>query len=460
MNQIKQLEAQIASLDMTRRQLYGTDRAYQENSAGESAPLVDAPPAQADILGLDDFNVPADGKADGKDAKQVQDASGDVYQQYLDQQFAEQYGLLDRKSRVNDSYDRSARRSAALIGGLVFSGAAASAGAAGSGNATGPGNVRNGVPVPDNGPGGASAGNDTGTQARRVVNPSATYGYGNALGDVANGVYAALQDFKGAAANAIDTASIATMGYANALLDAPLSSIPGQPIGIAPGRGGPYYPEPWQTSTSGPPLNREEALQINGSFDMRQGRAGYGTDPGIPGQATPSTQPGTRRASFEQHDPRDLENAAGLLNMTQGGPEFATIAGEPVQWVMLPGPNQVNTIGPDEMKRFRVNLDAPQPSDAANQANANPTKFLKMFKENKETRQGIATRVANWAANAALTASTMSSFAADPVMGPYLANAGLNIQAISSSRGYGKRKRSAKSSFAGNFRGGRKKGRR
>jgi len=65
MNQIKQLEAQIASLDMTRRQLYGTDQAYQENS-GEPAPLVDAPPAQADILGLDDFNndVAAQGAPD------------------------------------------------------------------------------------------------------------------------------------------------------------------------------------------------------------------------------------------------------------------------------------------------------------------------------------------------------------------------------------------------------------
>ena len=65
MNQIKQLEAQIASLDMTRRQLYGTDQAYQENS-GEPAPLVDAPPAQAYILGLDDFNndVAAQGAPD------------------------------------------------------------------------------------------------------------------------------------------------------------------------------------------------------------------------------------------------------------------------------------------------------------------------------------------------------------------------------------------------------------
>ena len=36
MNQIKQLEAQIASLDMTRRQLYGTDQAYQFRRASAS----------------------------------------------------------------------------------------------------------------------------------------------------------------------------------------------------------------------------------------------------------------------------------------------------------------------------------------------------------------------------------------------------------------------------------------
>ncbi len=117
---------------------------------------------------------------------------------------------------------------------------------------------------------------------------------------------------------------------------------------------------------------------------------------------------------------------------------------------------------PGEMKRFRVNLTAAsQPSDAANQANDNPTKFLKMFKiQEGETRQGIAAKVLNWAANAALTAATMNAFVADPVMQPYLANAGLNIQAILPSRGYGngKRKRSVKSSFAVGR--GRKKGRR
>jgi len=129
------------------------------------------------------------------------------------------------------------------------------------------------------------------------------------------------------------------MGYANAVLDAPVASIPGQPTGILPGRGGPYVTEPWQSSTSGAPLHREEALQINGSFDMRNGRAGYGTDPEIPGQSTPVNLPGTR--AFEQHDPRVLENSAGLLNMTQGGPEFATIAGDPVDFRMLPGPGQV-----------------------------------------------------------------------------------------------------------------------
>jgi uncharacterized membrane protein YgcG len=94
-------------------------------------------------------------------------------------------------------------------------------------------------------------------------------------------------------------------------------------------------------------------------------------------------------------------------------------------------------------------------------ANVNPTKFLRIKRQDfEETRQGIAARVVNWAANAALTAATMKAFAADPVMRPYLSNAGLNIQAILPSRGYGngKRKRSVKSSFAVGR--GRKKGRR
>jgi hypothetical protein len=248
------------------------------------------------------------------------------------------------------------------------------------------------------------------------------------------------------------------MGYANAVLDAPVASIPGQPTGILPGRGGPYFPEPWQTSTSGAPLHREEALQINGSFDMRNGRAGYGTDTGIPGQSTPLNLPGTQ--AFYQYEPSDLERAAGLLNMMQGGPEFATIAGDPVDFRMLPGPGQV-VMGGDPAYRLNL-MAAPQTSDAVNAANDNPTKFLKMFNrtEFEETRQGIAARVVNWAANAALTAATMKAFAADPVLRPYLSNAGLNIQALLPSRGYGngKRKRSVRSSFAVGR--GRKKGRR
>jgi hypothetical protein len=147
--------------------------------------------------------------------------------------------------------------------------------------------------------------------------------------------------------------------------------------------------------------------------------------------------------------------------MTQGGPEVATIAGDPLTLQALQGPGVLVMGDPGEMKRFRVNLTAaPQTSDAVNAANDNPTKFLKMFKrsEFEETRQGIAARVVNWAANAALTAATMKAFAADPVMRPYLANAGLNIQALLPSRGYGKRKRSVKSSFAVGR--GRKKGRR
>jgi hypothetical protein len=335
MNQIKQLEAQIASLDMTRRQLYGTDQAYQENS-GEPAPLVDAPPAQADILGLDDFNndVAAQGAPDP--VQTVQPMESKLLSDVGDTKTLTRAQLAEERAR---RFDARAARSAALIGGLMFSGAAASAGAAGSGNATGPGGVRNDIPVPDNGQGGASAGNDAGAQARPVVNPPATYGYGAALGDLANGVYGALQGLPGAVGNAIDAASIAATSYANAVLDAPVASIPGQPTGILPGRGGPYFPEPWQTSTSGAPLHREEALQINGSFDMRNGRAGYGTDTGIPGQSTTLILTGTR--AFEQHDPRVLENAAGLLNMTQGGPEVATIAGDPVDFRMLPGPGQV-----------------------------------------------------------------------------------------------------------------------
>ena len=208
MNQIKQLEAQIASLDMTRRQLYGTDQAYQENS-GEPAPLVDAPPAQADILGLDDFNndVAAQGAPDP--VQTVQPMESKLLSDVGDTKTLTRAQLAEERAR---RFDARAARSAALIGGLMFSGAAASAGAAGSGNATGPGGVRNDIPVPDNGQGGASAGNDAGAQARPVVNPPATYGYGAALGDLANGVYGALQGLPGAVGNAIDAASIATMG--------------------------------------------------------------------------------------------------------------------------------------------------------------------------------------------------------------------------------------------------------
>ena len=88
--------------------------------------------------------------------------------------------------------------------------------------------------------------------------------------------------------------------------------------------------------------------------------------------------------------------------------------------------------------------------------------IVKLFRDTEieETREGIAARITQWWARGAVTAATMSSFAADPVMRPYLANAGLNIQALLPSRGYGngKRKRSVKSSFAVGR--GRKKGRR
>ena len=86
-------------------------------------------------------------------------------------------------------------------------------------------------------------------------------------------------------------------------------------------------------------------------------------------------------------------------------------------------------------------------------------KRLGKQREGKQATKRLNT-VLRLVTNSLLTTAAQQNLVMIPKVSQFLSANGVNIQAITGSRGYGKRKRSAKSSFAGNFRGGRKKGRR
>ena len=449
---IKQLEAQIAALDISRRQVYGTSHSYQDNSGA-----LEAPPLQDDILGLNPGSAaPAAPAAAAADVTPENIRPEDRFQDFLDLHGRDVKALPEGPYQGGNA-DRTSMRSAAIVAGLLFGGSAVSAGASGTGNTTGPTNsgVRNDVPVPDNGEGGQGNGYDFGEVPRPVVNEDAVYDFPRLRGEIVSNVYGALRGTQQAIAS---VASIAPPAWRDAL-EAIVSGTPGQPV-TASGTnlGGPYQLEPWQTSTDMRGLPTLEDLnQFRSTFDTRDGIRGHGTEHQLPGQSTPLaiTQPGTRRVSYayEQHDPRALEDAAGAMNMLNGPPEVAAVAGAPDVYDHMfrdmPGRMNVPRISLGDAKASAP-ADSKVPGKLGKlqkEINEDPKAVVDNFKaRDKEGRKGLAGAVLQLWRAAAIVGSSLTTMAQDPLMGKYLSAGGMDIQKYLPSQGYGRGKHKRKRS--------------
>ena len=443
---IKQLEAQIGALDISRRQVHGTSNAYLDNttSPGEEAPAVEAveadpvvnvepsaPPVQADILGLDP----------GSDDKHAN----------------KPLPLLDAPSafQLPKFIDRKLLYDTALGIGNAIAGA--------SGVRNGPSDTQDafrefqGV---DNAEGGSGGGRNEGEAPRPVIDrPPVADGYAGNAGNTSlletvssslrpslSWLGAQVRNFdqrllKSTTVNHWDQFGLAGTDW----LQAPLSSVPGIGLSQVP-----------VNETFRNVLQMEELAQREGSFQPKHNVSeGLGSEHRPPG-TNPSIA-GNQSVNLEA-----LEAQARYNDFYLGPPDVPGVAGGPDG---LPDPFRGR---PDGSAPVGVRLTAPSGSSKSKSAGLQSTSLVAPTAPEKKQDTSMAT-LRSWIRNApqkvlkmlnnatdnstqimimeqvlrawqlgAIAAAAMPILAANPIVREYLILSNIDPNQV----GTGKRKRS------------------
>jgi hypothetical protein len=447
------LEAQSASLDMSRKQLYGTDQAYLPDVSRSDLPLqvaaapADAGPPPADAV--DPPPPPTDPPLVLTPWSNRTDA--EPRNKYLD-------AFNSRLLGVSQAAELSAGQSL-LNASTAW---------------TGPGDVKDHMGQyrggTDNAGGGSGGGTSEGEALRPVIPPPPVADGGPLANTISGILRPSMSDRLGEAIRTFDPKRLTTRTPLG--LTAPFSSVPGA---LPPDR-----PSNAQYNTA----MLEEARQTQGSMDLtRHVSQGLGSDHNLLTQ--PRLLPESSPSRWSAYD---LQTEANFRDFSQGHNGVPLAAGENDR---LPAfndgknPFPLNFPSHLEKKTPKAFASTSKPKTKTSQWNTEdvkrlivdaPTQIverlnqLRSYARNSSnykistgllmSMKSIASDVVRiWMAGAVVAASTQRLLAQDPTIQSMLVQKGVDIQGLLASSGKpGKRKRSAKSSFAVGR--GRKKGRR
>jgi len=424
-SEIKYLETQIAALDIYRRQLYGTNNAYLDNTSTE-APL----PAVADSQDLQP--LPAGAVVDPAQVapKPVADAAPHVPRK----------GISSRAEQFDDAFQ-----------GLLGDGASASA--AGTSSRVGPTNVNNLLAGPDNGEGGSGGGRADGEGLRRFVDRPPT---------TMEGMMATIGGLLGnnEARDEFDDLN----GWSEGRLLPPTSSTQPETIGMMYGNPSLAYYDSYLRNNTGRQgmlaevkgahelriVQLEEARQQSNGFNQPQ----YTSLSAGSEHAPPGTTPAGSSSSGQAPLSMDWVAAqTSRMEALRGANHVPDAAGDNFDYSRLtdgvqqnPGVRVMNTKAPPSSRMLLFGPEVTRvPRKTVDLMNNNPQNvLLKLNKNAPREQEGLLKSIFRAWAHGQLMASAQEAFASDPVAAKFLADHGVHVQAVSStSRGYSGRKRAA-----------------